>query len=237
MVYTNLWQNPDFSSLSDKAKLLYIGTITVADDDGRLRGNSLLLRSQIFPFDEEVTITHIRAWLNEIVRSKLVTFYKQKDEYFIQHPNWKKYQYIRADIYKKSKIPPSQKRNKNVTKVLPSIVKYSKDKNKREHSSIQYLKNIPQPDIDYFINRFQISTKQLKSKAEDLFLYCKSHGRQYRNYKAFMLNSIKKDFPEKKVIPTGKVPVEQIPERTPEEQARINAMLKKTRETIMGNQK
>ena len=51
MIRTSLWQNEQFAKLSDKAKLLYIGTITIADDDGRLKGNSLILKGQIFPLD------------------------------------------------------------------------------------------------------------------------------------------------------------------------------------------
>ena len=42
-----------------------------------------------------------------------------------------------------------------------------------------------------------MTAKDLKSKAESLFLYCKSKGRTYKDYRAFLLNALKKDFKEK----------------------------------------
>lgn len=204
MVYTNLWQNHQFARLPDKAKLLYVGLITVADDDGRLRANSLLLRSQIFPLQEEIMQADVRKWLNFIVRAGLVEVYKEKDEYFVQHPNWEKYQSIRKDLYKPSKLPKnsSRKRDGDGTKSHPNI---SKDKLSKEReipdkpeSSISYLKNIPIKDLWEFYQRFDCSKKAIISKGEDLFLWCESNGRTKRNYKATLLNALKKDFPERK---------------------------------------
>lgn len=197
MVYTNLWQNPDFAKLSNEAKLLYIGTITVADDDGKLRGNSLLLRSQVFPLDEKVSVEDVRKWLNEIVRSKLITFYKVKNEYYIQHPNWGKYQYIRPDIYKKSKIPSSQKSNRNSTKSLTNI-NQDKIREGKETSRLEYLKKIPEEDMQEFLKRFDVSRKLILSKAEDFLLYCESKRKTYANYRAALLNAMKRDFEERK---------------------------------------
>lgn len=237
MVYTNLWQNAEFSTLPDKAKLLYIGLITVADDDGRLRANSLLLRSQIFPLDETITQEDVRKWLNLIVRANLIEVYRENNEYFVQHPKWDKHQQIRKDLYKSSKLPPNplRLRNEAVTKKYPKLSKVKLSKDKRESASLEYFKKLPQEDIDYFLKRFQISEKLLKSKAEDLLLYCNSHGRQYRNYRAFMLNSLKKDFQERKPVDPPKV-LQPEHERTPEEQKHISELLKKTREKIMGKQ-
>lgn len=129
MLHTSLWQNEDFAKLSDKAKILYIGTITIADDDGKLKGNSLLLKGQVFPLDEKVTSEHVRQYLNELVKAKLVNFYKIENQYFIQHPNWKKFQVLRKDLYKPSSIPDvtdaSRDRNGDVTDAYPKL---SKDK-------------------------------------------------------------------------------------------------------------
>jgi hypothetical protein len=69
------------------------------------------------------------------------------------------------------------------------------NKNHRDtRSSIEYLKFIPQEDIQEFVARFDMSENSLKSKAEDLILYCQSKGRKYTDYRAFLLNALKKDF-------------------------------------------
>ena len=105
MIHTSLWQNEQFAKLSDKAKLLYIGTITIADDDGRLKGNSLILKGQIFPLDEAVTSDQVRKYINECVKVKLVNYYEVNGQYFLEHPNWQKFQTLRSDRKKDSEIP------------------------------------------------------------------------------------------------------------------------------------
>lgn len=105
MLHTSIWQNEDFAKLSDKAKILYIGMISLADDDGRLKANSLLLRAQVFPLDPLVTVDEVRKWTNEIVRVKLVIHYEIDAQHFVQHPNWTKFQTLRADRKKESALP------------------------------------------------------------------------------------------------------------------------------------
>lgn len=201
MVYTNLWQNADFFKLSDRAKLLYIGLITVADDDGRFKANSLLLRSQIFPLDEKITQLDVRKWLNEVVRAGLVEVYRENSEYFGQHPNWHKYQSIRKDLYKQSKLPPNSSRKRHGSGSV-SKDKLSKDKI-REEASVEFLKSIPAIILDEWYFRFDCSKKALVSKGEELYNYVKSHGKErtYKDFKLMMLNALKKDFPERKEPP------------------------------------
>jgi hypothetical protein len=67
----------------------------------------------------------------------------------------------------------------------------------RLESSLNYLKNIPTTDLFEFYQRFDASKKGIMSKAESLYLYCQGHGKKYRDYKAMLLNALKKDFPER----------------------------------------
>lgn len=115
MLYSKIWTSEQFGKLSDKAKLLYIGTITLADDDGRLRGNPSYLRSQVFPYDEEITVAEVLRLRNEVEKTGLMHTYEVDSFDFIQHPKWEEYQTIRRDLYKKSSLPV---RNESVTKPL-----------------------------------------------------------------------------------------------------------------------
>lgn len=105
MIHTTIWVSGQVAKLSRDARLLYIGTITIADDDGRLKGSPAYLRSQIFPYDEDVTIGDVRKWLEEILKLKLITKYIVEDEDYLSHPNWSEYQTLRADRRKESHIP------------------------------------------------------------------------------------------------------------------------------------
>lgn len=147
MLYTKLWTSEQFGQLTDKAKLLYIGSITLADDDGRLLGNPAYLRGQIFPYDEKLSVTETLQLRNEVEKSGLFSVYEaqngSKKQEIITHPNWEEYQKIRKDLYKKSQYPSPKNtktlRNETVTPPLQentlSQVKLSKDKLISETSS------------------------------------------------------------------------------------------------------
>lgn len=199
MLNTAVWQNTGFCQLSDKAKLLFIGLITVSDDDGRLKANSLLLRSQIFPLEDTITQPEIIKWLKEIKKTGLIDLYSVGKEYFIQHPNWHKYQSIRKDLYKPSNLPlnPLRKSNEGVTKSHPNSIQ-SKLSKESKILAAKYLRAIPEKDLEEWYKRFDVSKKQLISKGEQLYNYCKMHDKYYSDYKALMLNALKGDFDERK---------------------------------------
>lgn len=167
MIHTSLWQNEQFAKLSDKAKLLYIGTITIADDDGRLKGNSLILKGQIFPLDEAVTSDQVRKYINECVKVKLINYYEVNGQYFLEHPNWQKFQTLRSDRKKDSEIPsfsdittdsqPGD--NQMSTNVLRKISKdkISKDNNARKNA--QTRKNRFQDETPMTLDEYVTSMK------------------------------------------------------------------------------
>lgn len=135
MLHTSIWQNEDFAKLSDKAKLLYIGTITIADDEGRLKGNSLILKGQVFPLDETISSDQVRGFLNEIVKAKLITYYKIDNQYIIQHPNWSKFQTLRSDRKKDSNLPGLDEWQPDDNQVST--------KGRRKISKLSKISNIP----------------------------------------------------------------------------------------------
>ncbi len=233
MIHASLWSNEEFSKLSHEAKLLYIGTITFADDDGRLKGSSAILRSQIFPLQIEITVEQVRKWLNEIVRAKLVTHYKVEDKYYIQHPNWLKYQILRKDRKSDSNLPAPDD-NQMTTNWQPDdgiskeVSKRSKKGILRADTSLKYFSKIPEKDLMEFLQRFDCSKSALLSKIEDLKLYCQKNGKFYRNYKAFILAALKKDFPPRRKLPTPMKEEEVIP---------INPDLKKRIDEIVGKKR
>lgn len=128
MVYSKIWTSQQFGHLSPKARLLFIGTITLADDDGRLVGEPSYLRGQIFPYDE-IDVQEMKSLKKEVEDSGLILSYEVGNFQYIEHPKWLEYQAIRRDLYKSSTLPP---RNGTVTKPLRKSTlskdKISKDK-------------------------------------------------------------------------------------------------------------
>ena len=85
------------------------------------------------------------------------------------------------------------------TKTSKDVLTHKRKKEiiqKKENSS-SYLKEIPEEDLNEFHSRFDCSKSVIKDKAESLYLYCSSKGKKYSNYKSFLLNALKKDFPKR----------------------------------------
>lgn len=67
----------------------------------------------------------------------------------------------------------------------------------KPEGSIKYLDAIPEADMLSFTDRFDATPGKVRSKAEDLKLYCIRRGKTYKDYKAFLLNALKRDFKER----------------------------------------
>lgn len=150
MVYSKIWSSEQFSKLTDKAKLLYIGMITLADDDGRLIANPAYLRGQIFTY-YDISISDVLKLRKEVENTGLIFVYLVSENEYVEHPKWPEYQVIRGDLYRPSTLP---NRNGKVTKSLQKST-LSKDKISKDNTSEskdsqgkKKLKNMDEDFID-----------------------------------------------------------------------------------------
>lgn len=139
----------------------------------------------------------VRGIVEKLVKLQMI----QNDNGMITVLNWKKRQETSLTSYERVKRWREKKRVDNEKITLEE----NRIEEKRDDTSMNYLKEIPLKDMEEFIVRFDCSEKGVKSKAESLFLYCKSKGKRYKNYKAFLLNALKRDFPERKIKVEDKV--------------------------------
>ncbi len=59
-------QSESMGAVSRDARLLFIMLFTLADDEGRLRGNSRMLASILFPYDSDAPKLTDK-WVNELM--------------------------------------------------------------------------------------------------------------------------------------------------------------------------
>jgi len=90
-------------NVSRDARLTFIQLWTIADDEGRLRGNSRMLASLLFPYDDDAPGL-IDGWLKELEDEGCIQRYKSGTQSYVQLCNWLIHQKI--DKPSKSKIPP-----------------------------------------------------------------------------------------------------------------------------------
>jgi hypothetical protein len=86
-------QSESMGRVSRDARLLFIQLWTLADDSGRLRGNSRMLASLLFPYDDDAPGL-IDTWISELVREECITPYEVEGQHFIQITNWIEHQKI-----------------------------------------------------------------------------------------------------------------------------------------------
>jgi len=96
-------QSESMGRVSRESRLCFILLFTLADDSGRLRGNSRMLASLLYPYDDDAK-KHIDTWLSELHREKCIERYEIDGDSYVQLNNWLNHQKI--DKPTASKIPP-----------------------------------------------------------------------------------------------------------------------------------
>lgn len=103
MIDTGMWSNENFAALPSMGRLLLIGVITLADDQGRCKANPAYLRSQIFPY-EDIATSDIDCWLDQMAHNGTVILYDVAGKAYLQLTNWWEYQPL--DWARPSDYPP-----------------------------------------------------------------------------------------------------------------------------------
>ena len=95
-------QSESMGRVSREARLCFILLWTLADDSGRLRGNSRMLASLLYPYDDDAK-EHMDGWLEELHAEGCIVRYDFEGDRFIQVAKWLSHQKI--DKPSPSKIP------------------------------------------------------------------------------------------------------------------------------------
>lgn len=98
----SFWTSATTARLSREARLLAIGLISMADDDGRFLGSMNAINGYVFPNDD-LAPTKVRRWLTELVKSGMVHEYQRDSIAYGCFPEWHKHQVINR--YTPSTLP------------------------------------------------------------------------------------------------------------------------------------
>lgn len=104
MISPAIWEDPGFNKFSIGARLLFIGIISNADDEGYIRGELGSLRRLVFGFDDNIS-SELEKWIDELKHFRNLHFYRVGDECFAHLLNWDKYQKQQRDRIQESEYP------------------------------------------------------------------------------------------------------------------------------------
>lgn len=104
MIKPKFWDDTKIGRLTRDARLLYIGLWNFSDDIGIVIGDSVWLKSKIFPYDQ-IQIQQFEKWMNELVINGFICLFSYKGERFIYLPNFTRHQVINKPNYEDLNIP------------------------------------------------------------------------------------------------------------------------------------
>ena len=103
-VKPSFWGDEKIAELSRDARLLFIGLVSLADDDGRFLASHQSIAGYIFPNDHDITHKKLSAWLDELAYQGLVTLYDKGRIRYGAIPKFRKHQ--RISHPQESTLPP-----------------------------------------------------------------------------------------------------------------------------------
>lgn len=101
-----MWRDPAVTRMSRDERLMFVGIITIADDEGRLSASPAALMGAIYPNDSDgMSLALVREWRDAIVK-KLpnVHLYEHDGVEYISLRRWDRYQ--KPSHASQSKLPP-----------------------------------------------------------------------------------------------------------------------------------
>ena len=98
------------AEVSRDARLLFAGLWVEADDDGRLIDSPRALAGAIFPHDDDVTVAHITAWIDDLERIGVVRRYSTSHGRYLVVTNFKEHQKPPRPAPSRLPEPPGEKR-------------------------------------------------------------------------------------------------------------------------------
>ena len=93
MIDPSFWTDEKLGECSIQERLLFMGLISHADDEGYGRANPKLLRSSIFPYDD-LRASDFEKWLSNLGGLNLVVLYTVNGQAYYYLPNFTKHQTI-----------------------------------------------------------------------------------------------------------------------------------------------
>lgn len=73
----SFWSSQTAAQVSRDARLLAIGLISMADDEGRFLASPSAIQGYVYPHDDDMTPVKVKRWLAELVHVGFVIAYEE----------------------------------------------------------------------------------------------------------------------------------------------------------------
>lgn len=97
------WTDEKVGELKRDERLLFLGLLNLADDEGVLKATPAFIKGQIFAYDDDLTTGIVKEWIDTLISSKMLMPFEYNGESFFLIRTFKVHQKINRPT--PSKIP------------------------------------------------------------------------------------------------------------------------------------
>lgn len=88
-----MWRDPAIAKMTRDERLMFVGLITIADDEGRLAASPAAIQGAVFPNDSDLTPKDIQHWRDGVVKKLTnVHLYTHEGIEYLSFKRWERYQ-------------------------------------------------------------------------------------------------------------------------------------------------
>ena len=105
-VKPSFWSHHKTARVSRDARLLFLGLLNEADDEGRLDGSAKRIAGIVFPHDSDVTARKVDKWLSELALVGLAVPYEACGHWYLVLPGFTEHQVVNRPTPSTLPAPP-----------------------------------------------------------------------------------------------------------------------------------
>lgn len=99
----SFWKDQKLGRLKRDVRLMFIGLWNLADDEGVVCADSFIIKSELFPFDEDLRVKTIQEWIDQLIEALMIIPFTFNGESYYVIRTFKAHQSINRP--QESKIP------------------------------------------------------------------------------------------------------------------------------------
>ena len=200
MLDPSFWTDEKLGECSIQERFLFAGLFSQADDEGYGRANPKLLKSLIFPYDDDLRASDIKKWLSRLGGLGLVVLYTVNGQAYYYLPNFTKHQTINrptASTFPKPEDGILENNSESLTESSVSthgiLTPKRKEEKRREEKGREEKRargeyhNVLLSNTDLEKLQAEYPT-DYEQRIEKLSAYMESTGKKYKNHLATIRN-------------------------------------------------
>lgn len=195
MIMKSMSVNPNFNSVSEFARLLYLMTTPHCDDFGKLDGDPVVVKALVMPLSERPVQDFEKA-LQELEEKKFVDWYEVNDQRVIRQTTFEEDQ-TGLDKRTRSKYPdkdsenfPEVLRNSPLTKPNRTESNLKEPTETKGDNIFSDIASIKEEDLLDISQGCGVSVEFVEKQYDKMLGYCASSGMEYNNYKAALIKFV-----------------------------------------------